>query len=262
MKGHAMRQLLLRMARVLAPVALVAALAASAGCASINPVAKAAQQPSHGSADGTGCTPSQRRAALAEDQRVILAKLGDLVTLRNQADAKRLAKIGYAGYAHWQTSLAGIGVTVMGDLMHQTADRPGMLMYRPRPGAPNGPHDGFDFPYRLAGWGYPGPYDWHQHPTTLLPCVGRAEWFIHERGIHLYDTGGFLPTPPKEAVRGTAAGADFPKTKSPDQSHPRSWDIHVWLTGSGVPTTGIHNPGTPIPGLDLPAPSFFHPSEP
>src|SRR6266536_119107 len=64
-----MRQLLLRMARVLAPVALVAALAASAGCASINPVAKAAQQPSHGSADGTGCTPSQRRAALAEDHR-------------------------------------------------------------------------------------------------------------------------------------------------------------------------------------------------
>jgi hypothetical protein len=261
MKDHAMRQIVSRAARLLAPVAMVAALAVSAACAHAGATAKAAKQASRTSAQSGSCTLQQRREALSGDQHAILAKLGSLVTLRNNADVGQLAKIGYAALVHGQTSLKGMGLTVMGDMMHQAAHRPAALFYRPRPGAPNGPRDGLDFPYHLAGWAYPLPYDWH-HSPTLLPCVNRADWFIHERGLHLYDTGGFLPVPPKEVVYGTAAGADAPKVKPPNFSHPRAWDIHVWLTKSGIPTIGITNPGKPIPGLAVPPGSFFYPPQP
>ena len=49
---------------------------------------------------------------LAEDQRALLEKLGDLVVLRDEADLARLAALGFDAFPHWQTSLTGVGWTV------------------------------------------------------------------------------------------------------------------------------------------------------
>jgi len=199
------------------------------------------------------CTPKERREMLAEDQRALLEKLGDLVVLRDEADLARLAALGFDAFPHWQTSLTGVGWTVadLEAIMAQTPGKPGRLNYRPAGGS-NGPHDGYDFPFVLAGWTYLAPYDVAQHPASLLPCVDRAEWFVHERGIHRYEDGGFDPVPPAEQRYGTAAGATSPAAQPPNYGHPRSWDVHVWLRRSGVPTISVVNPGRPIPGLDVP----------
>lgn len=245
---------------VLASTAVAAGIVVSAGCAHSDHAASTVRDVTH--APVAGCTQTERRAALAGDQRAVLATLGSLTTLRNQADADRLAALGYNQYAHWDTSLRGMGWSVANDLMHQDAHHPGFLFYRPRPGAPNGAHDGLDFPYRLVGWGYPLPYDWQHYPAALLPCVGYTDWFIHERGVHIYSTGGFRPVPPAETVRGTAPGADFPQVPPPDFGHPRSWDIHMFLSPSGVPGISILNRGFPVPGLGVPPFSFYHPPLP
>ncbi|MQA79839.1 MAG: hypothetical protein GEV10_15385 [Streptosporangiales bacterium] len=209
------------------------------------------------------CTPRDRRQTLARDQRRLLARLGTLVVLRDEADVDRLTALGFDSFPHWQTSLTGVGWTAadMDAMMAPTPGKPSMLSYRPS-GTSNGPRDGYDFPYVLAGWSYQAPYDVAKYPAQLLPCVSRAEWFAHERGIHLWDDGGFEPVPPVEEQYGTAPGADPPQAPPPSYGHPRAWDLHIWLNGTPVPTTSVRNPGRPIPGLDVPEGTFFFPPMP
>lgn len=211
------------------------------------------------------CSPADRRAALTHAQRTVAHRLGALTTLRGPADLERLAAIGYDSFPHWHTSLGRVGWTVsdLDRIRRPEPGMPAMLNYRPdedaADDAENGPHDGLDFPYVLAGWTYLAPYDPAQVPTRLLPCVRPAEWFVHERGIHRHDNGGFLPVPPVEQRYGSAPGAQPLAAEPPNYGHPRSWDLHVWMAPSGTPTVSIRNPGRPISGLDVPPGTFFHP---
>lgn len=227
-----------------------------AGRAVARPLAAGAYQPA---ATADSCTPGEGRRTLWRDQWRLLAKLRDLVVLRDKQDVERLAALGFDSYPHWQTSLAGVGWTAadMDVIMRPEPGHPAMLMYRPS-GTENGPADGFDFPYYLAGWAYLAPYDVEQHPADLLPCVSRANWFVHERGIHIAENGGFEPVPPVEDEYGTAPGADPPAAPPPSYGHPRSWDAHVWLSAKG-PVISVRNPGRPIQGIALPHGTFFYP---
>ena len=198
------------------------------------------------------CSRAQRRRALAREQRLVLAGLGPLTVLRNPADQAMLAARGWAIPPHGYTSLGGMGFTVthLAFLAPMQPGRPHLLFYEPSREAKNvvdalGP----DFPYRLRGWGYIPPYDYHQHPS-LFSCLRRGDWFVHERGVHTLD-GGFYAIPPEESVHGTAAG-DEPALPPPDHlgvPHARFWDIHFWL-GDRVPAVSLLNPGPMIPGVD------------
>ena len=212
-----------------------------------------------------GCTTSERRRALAEDQRLVLARVGDLTTIDDLADFAALAGRGWNVPPHGWNSFRGMGVAALrgGELARPEPlpGRPELLFYRPDPGASDVTDPfGADFPYRLAGWGYLGSYDFARHPTGAGACFRRADWFVHERGIHDLQTLGFVPVPPKEDFHGQDPGnepfAPFP----PGFPHPRFWDMHLWLGPEGVPTVSMLNPGIPIPGIDpRVGVSFFYP---
>ena len=200
------------------------------------------------------CSRAERRQALAREQRLVLARLGPLTTLRNEADQALLAARGYQIPAHGYTSLGGMGVTLTPAdfLVNPLAPgNPDLLFYEPDPAASDvSDPSGADFPYRLRGWGYITWYDYNQHPTSLSRCLVRDDWFVHERGVHTLD-GGMEARPPQEDVHGTAPGNDFavPSPLNPGVPHPRWWDIHFWLD-ERVPAVSLLNPGSPIRGVD------------
>lgn len=226
---------------------------------------------------GSSCTPKQTRHALALEQRRVLKLVGEFWILRDQDDLERLAvpdpETGaeYSALAHMFASMGGNGFTVVniaGGLGSLTPGQPTLLNYRPSRHAddvtdPFGP----DFPYVLAGWAYGSPYVPGQPPAFTgdpgLRCLRKAQWFVHERGVHPADTWQFIPVPPEEDFHGQVAG-DVPPTAEECQCevgipHIRFWDIHLWL-GSWTPTVSMLNPGRPIPGFDpLPGVGFFFP---
>jgi uncharacterized repeat protein (TIGR01451 family) len=242
------------------------------------------------SSASAGCTPAARAQQLRDAQREVLQLLRptpgvDLTTLRDETDLAGLAALGYNVYAHQMVSFEGMGWGALDGLAPQdpregkpVASRPTELAYAPTPPTPpltvTEPKDGFDFPYHLAGWIYIFPFDFEQHPITggddhsFLSCLERREWFVHERGIHPFETGGMMPMPPPEDVHGTAPGSDDPTELMPgDLPHKRLWDLHVWLDGDDVPTVQMLNPGAPIPGIDpgvgpSPPPSWPNPPFP
>lgn len=227
------------------------------------------------------CSSSNRRELLTAEQRAVLELVGDLTTLRDHADLAALAAVGYKDYDHYFVSFAGQGLAIL-DLTRFADVRPGnpsLLLYEPSPDAADVTDiDGPDFPYSLAGWGYAGPnygYDKQNqrpvYPTDLADlCLGAGDWFVHERGIHPADTGGMHSVPPKEEQEGEeehghASGDTFPipGVEGPvGFSHPRIWDIHLWLGTDGVPSISILNPGRCIPGIpsDVGV-AWFHPED-
>jgi hypothetical protein len=252
--------------RALGAIALLAAAAPTQALAHApgSPVQRGATAAQSGN-QPAGCTTSERRRALAEDQRLVLARVGALTTIDDVADFAALAGRGWNVPPHGWNSFRGMGVAALrgGELARPEPlpGRPELLLYRPDPGASDVTDPfGADFPYRLAGWGYLGSYDFARHPTGAGPCFRRADWFVHERGIHDFQTLGFVPVPPKEDFHGQDPGdepfAPFP----PGVPHPRFWDMHLWLGAEGVPTVSMLNPGTPIPGIDpRVGVSFFYP---
>lgn len=149
--------------------------------------------------------------------------------------------------------------------------RPSLLLYAPSGDNVTAPRHGFDFPYRLSGWAHLFEYAPGDRPSFL--CLGEAEWFVHERGIHTFDDGDFDPIrPADDEPRGNALGDDMPCTTEPvlnafcidrepgDFGQPRAWDIHVWLDGDDVPTVSMTNPARKIPGVDTQiGKAFFFP---
>jgi hypothetical protein len=214
-------------------------------------------------ADRVGeCTPAQRRTALAEDQRLVLARVGDLTRLDDLVDLAALAGRGWNVLPHGWNSFRGMGMAVLrGEEIPRPEPLPGrpeLLLYRPDPGASNVTDPlGADFPYQLAGWGYLGSYDFAKHPTSAGSCFTRTDWFVHERGIHDFQTLGFVPVPPKEDFHGHSPGNEPFVPLTPGVPHSRFWDMHVWLGAEGLPTVSMLNPGTPIPGIDPHVGSWF-----
>lgn len=247
------------------------------------------------------CTPVETRGELRSAQQGVLDMLArgtadasdDLTTVRDEQDLAELAALGYDFYPHHQSSIEGMGWPVLDTFTgpaEQTAARPQLLLYEPSGEIVTAPRDGFDFPYRLRGWAYPTlMYEHAQHPVNIpgLQCMQRDEWFVHERGIHTFYDGDFVPYPPEEEIdgekpHGTARGDDTvsltPHLKPGDFPHERSWDLHVWCSPdcvtptTDVPTVSMLNPGPPILGLDPnvgvspppnwpepPYPAFFYP---
>jgi hypothetical protein len=224
-----------------------------------------------------GCTPQQRRDALAEDQRLVLGQVGPLTTLRTPADLVSLAQRGWGVLPHQWVSFAGMGMAIArpdslgaaapgvpsGSVL--TSPRPGLpllLLYRPSPTAadvtdPHGP----DFPYQLVGWAYGAPYDPDHAPTTAGPCSTGSDWFVHERGIHDAVTWRMVPMPPAERFHGQDPGDEPLPPNPPGIPHRRLWDLHVWLNrDTGIPSVSILDPDGAIPGVDPGVGvSFFHP---
>ncbi|WP_280236119.1 hypothetical protein [Nocardia cyriacigeorgica] len=210
------------------------------------------------------CTPEDRSAALRADQATILKALGPLTTLRDAGDVAALAGKGWGVLAHQFVSIGGTGVTIartekspsfVPNIIDPTVDPvagvPDLLFYRPAEGAgdvtdPYGP----DFPYELAGWAYLNSYDYNVTPTSL-PCIDRADWFVHERGLHPADTWGFTPYPPTEEFHGQSRGLEPFASAQAGEPHMRLWDVHVWRDGTapGEPGVSILAP-TPIAGVD------------
>lgn len=248
-----------------AAVAVASPLAFSAG-------------PSRAQAQSTACTAKDRADQLEQAQSDILGMLRpapgvELTTLQSEADLAALAALGYSFYPHQQVSVRGMGWPVF-DTASETpaAGRPSLLLYAPSGEKVIAPRDGFDFPYRLAGWAYLFRYVPGERPR-VLSCLGETGWFVHERGIHTFGDGDFDPIrPDNDEPRGTAEGADVPCATDPfsgvfctdrqpgDFGHPRSWDTHVWLDGDDVPTVSMTNPGHKIPGVDAQVgKAFFFP---
>lgn len=228
-----------------------------------------------------GCTVQQRQEALAEDQRLVLQQVGSLTTLRNPADVAALAQRSWNFLPHQWVSFEGIGwpiartdsvagLLVPGLPSHHglAAPQPGLpalLAYQPDPTAadvtdPYGP----DFPYELVGWAYGASYDYEHYPTTAGRCYMRSDWAVHERGIHDFETWGFVPVPPPEQFHGQVRGNEPFVPIPPGIPHPRVWTLHVWLNRhTGVPSVSLLNPHHSIPGIDPQiGNSFFYPDPP
>lgn len=233
-----------------------------------------------------GCTGSERRAVLRTEQAEVLDHLRDHMVLENEAD---LALLGapdpqtgraYNLLDHKFASAQGIGIGIV-DSLAIDPGRPGapdVLFYAPNREAtdeevtePDTP----DFPYRLVGWAYALPYNWEQRPRRLDGidgrCITPADWFVHERSVHPFDTWQNVPAPvPQEEFHGADDGQQLPIP--PDQcvpspcppgiQHGRIWDIHFWLDGAGegVPSVSILNRRERILGWDPDVGvSFFYP---
>jgi uncharacterized repeat protein (TIGR01451 family) len=230
----------------------------------------------------TGCTPAAREEALRKDQQAVLEMLGhrtilDLTRLDNEADLAALAAVGYDLYLHQQVSFEGIGWVVYNPafdpanrpVAEPSAGRPPILTYEPNGPNMTGPRDGpFDFPYTLRGWFYIADFNFADHPAgpedPVPDCIGREEWFVHERGLHPFETGGMKAIPPPEENHGTAPGDSNDPNNTPppeapgDIPHGRAWDLHIWCVPDcanpvgDIPSVSLLNPGPPIAGLGPP----------
>lgn len=233
--------------------ALACSVAVGATAAVLATVASAA-------AAAPGCNDGTRRAAFAEDQRLVLERLRrvpgvDLTALRGAGDLAALVALGYDFPPHQYVSFRGMGFAML-DLERLASPpargHPALLFYAPSPAAVSvtDPRDSLDFPYELAGWGYLARYDFVEAPSEL-PCVERADWFVHERGVHPFEDGGMAAVPPEERFHGEAVGSEAPSSDDPrDIGHERFWDIHVWRSDDATPSVSIVNPGRDIPGVD------------
>jgi hypothetical protein len=249
--------------------AVVVLVATVAGCGSAS--ASRAAPP------GSPCTPAERSAGLALDQRRVLDLVGDLTVLDDLGDLRRLAaprpaeQVTYGLLAHMFVSMQGVGFAVL--QVDHGAVRPGLptlLFYRPAPGARDVLDSwGGDFPYTLAGWGYSEPYAPGDPPAfpsdPALRCLAPGEWMVHERSVHTADNWQNLVRPPQEEWLGQAAAVDPPQpgecARCTGGPHGRLWDLHVWLgPDPDVPQVSMFNPGPPIPGFDpVAGVGFFHP---
>ncbi|MDP8930148.1 MAG: hypothetical protein M3O70_16660 [Actinomycetota bacterium] len=236
----------------------------------------------------TSCSGSERRAALRTEQADVEALVGEqFMTLDGSAELAALAtrnpitdRGAYDFLDHQFASARGVGVAIIDTASLAsgiTPGKPNLLFYAPSPEATNviDPY-GPDFPYRLVGWGYTpaSAYNWKQHPMELDErCITRADWFVHERGIHPADTWQNIAVPPpNDDPHGTAVGDEpiAPEECDPEPcpagfQHPRIWDIHFWLDGSGegVPSVSILHPRGMIAGWDPDVGvSFFYPPPP
>lgn len=231
------------------------------------------------------CSQDEREAALRAEQADVEAVLGEeFMTLNGPAELAALAardpvtgRGAYDFLDHQFASARGMGVAIIDTASLATGvtpGRPNLLLYAPSPDAANVVDPfGADFPYRLVGWGYTpsSSYNWEQHPTELDGrCITRADWFVHERGIHPADTWQNIAVPPpNDDPHGTATG-DEPITPNECGAepcpagfqHPRIWDIHLWRDGAGadLPSVSISHPSATIPGWDPGVGvSFFYP---
>ena len=207
------------------------------------------------------CQPAKREAVLREEQSTVLAKLGRLTVLRNEADVAALAEAGWPFLAHQFTSFRGIGLTVFNPGTPALPGSPNFLWYAPSKDAedatdPRGP----DFPYTLNGWGYGVAYTPDRIPS-FFPCMGVDDWHIHERGVHPIGSGGMTVMPPAEDRFGASAGAlTDPPALRPVVGFPhgRSWTIHLWRDSSGLPESAILDPEDPPAGIDPGEGSSFY----
>jgi hypothetical protein len=215
------------------------------------------------------CTPDERAQALAAEQARVLELLEDVRVLADESDFEVLKRprglaASYTIPSHALTSILGMGFSVA-NAGRVVPGEPHLLFYRPSPdaidvGDPWGP----DFPYELVGWGYGAVYTPGQVPIFPddpgLRCLELGDWFLHEAGVHPYDTGRYVMVAPEEEYAGQVA-APPPSLQAcgcEGAPHPRLWDIHFWIDGGDVPVVSMLNPGEPIPGWD-PEGAFFYP---
>jgi hypothetical protein len=252
---------------------IVAGCSTSAFALSENNVSSAATAPA-------ACTQAQSVAALKYEQARILQELAPFRVLENPEKLAALAfpnavtGVSYSILTHMYDPLGGMGFTVASlqglSGGQPVAGQPTLLLYRPNPAArdvtdPSKPA----FPYTLVGWGYTAPYDPGHTPTfgsdPGLKCIRPSQWLVHERGVHPGNTWQFMPLPPKESWHGQAAGQTIPTAAECHcvigMTHPRVWDLHIFLGSNGIPTVSMFNPGTPIPGFNVGGGvAFFYPA--
>lgn len=241
------------------------------------------------------CTPAEREAELRDEQTVVLDLVmhfgpgdgSDLTTLSGPQDTAALAAgdpdsgTAYSLHDHAFVSFEDMGMAIFNtgdtgadplDPSRRAPGKPDLLLYAPNPDAEDAT-DPYrpDFPYELVGWAYSPPYDYKQHPTFLRDCVGRSDWFVHERGIHPADSWGMIAVPPSEKVHGEDPGhIPILPTECNDPlslavelcpagiQHPRIWDIHLWR-GEDAALISMLSPH-PIRGIDPEVgKAFFYP---
>jgi hypothetical protein len=241
-------------------------VAAIASTVAAGQVASHSQPPAGGGPPP--CAPAERREVLRDDQAAVLRRLGDLTTIRNEADLQRLAgpPYNYAFLAHRFTSFKSIGLTFINGVDSLRPGVPNLLWYKPREGADSTEPVRPDFPYTLAGWGYGIPYQPGRRPG-ILSCTTDKDWMIHERGTHPISDGGFVAMPPAESYLGEAEGGyGDPPAMEPIRGwpHTRSWTIHLWVNErTGVPDSAILDPTDTSSGVDPGVgSSFYYPEKP
>jgi hypothetical protein len=238
--------------------------------------------PAH-AAGAAPCTPAQRQASFAAERARVTWLLAPFTTLRSPADAALLAAAGFGLWGHGFTSFDGAGVAVArndivvpgqdvaltgpsappaAELITSLVrplipkDMPQLLFYRPDPRATDvtNPHVPA-FPYTLVGWGYAGSYDLARTPGLGPTCLTRADWYVHERGIHDLPSLGFIPDPPAEAFHGQDPGqapvSPLLLLLHPGFTHSRAWNAFLWLGPGGALATGLTDPYERISGVDM-----------
>ncbi|MEU7138071.1 hypothetical protein ABZ942_01335 [Nocardia sp. NPDC046473] len=193
-----------------------------------------------------------------------------------------LAGYGYVSVAHGMKSFENMGVVVSDGaqaLQHIflptstfVAGRPSDLFYAPRystEAADTGSTSVPSFPYQLVGWVYGTAYNPGAVPVATGMCIPAQEWFVHERGVHVFPGMEMVMDPPAEQWPGQVQGWSQPPLLSLTPlgiAHPRLWTVQVWIDpNGGPPKIGFSYPFGHIPGepddishiLD----SMFYPAE-
>ncbi|QIS16177.1 hypothetical protein [Nocardia arthritidis] len=223
--------------------------------------------PPKANADIGFCDGEARTAALRQDEARVLARLGNLTTLRGPADLAGLAALGYPVPPNMLTSFVNLGVTIaradsfIGQQVR--SGNPAALFYRPNPQVPyvKDPYRPA-FPYQLIGWEHDTAYTPAALPTSPDLCVSQLDWFVHEQGVHALPDWTFTPQPPPEHYRGASSGDPVPlPTSAFGPTTGRYWTIHVWRDpAGGPPTISVQRPYDYIPGVSIrPNATFFYP---
>jgi hypothetical protein len=221
------------------------------------------------------CGVARRARVLGAERAAVLSRLRAVRELRGPGDVAALARAGWDVPGHAWRVFAGAGVAFARSDQLAMAGRapahvPGLVFYAPeRPAAARaaGPHAPA-FPYRLVGWGYFGPYAWAATPAGVGPgCVTRRDWYVHERGVHVTATANFLAVPPREGFQGEADGAGPVPAgvlrRHPGTTHPRVWNLYLWLGPRGALAPAFADPFRSIPGSSQHYGSwFFQPPDP
>lgn len=174
-----------------------------------------------------GCAPGQDVEDLKADQQGVLARVGSLRRLDNDAHVAQLGTQGYSVLTHGFASTKEMGVAFARTEALQSSRTP-----------------------RTS-----------RRPPARRSAAFRPRRGSSTRGWHEV-RGSFTATPPQESVSGTATMTSAPQRNFPPAWHPRVWDVHMWLDGGDLPALRIIHPNRDIPGWSPDGVGFFEPHRP
>ena len=228
------------MSATLSDGTLIACALMATGIAVMTSVSTAA------AAQGSGCTPAERRDALRAMQAQVLAVApDDSIRSRRRSDRGNRSA---TGSCRTGTSCLHTQERFLSGMPARKTRGLSFCRYAPSPSSP--PSEWLDFngpdgPYRLNGWAYLVPYERGSRPPSRR-CIADGEWYIHDAGWHLMN-GSMLATPDATTE---------PPRPTLDVGivvwHPQYWDLHVWMGEDGTPIVSFANPKATGAGLHLP----------